>query len=1560
MNVDDGTLSFGTAIDMGGFDEGAAHIEQKVSEIGDKAEAESARISELLTNVPDVNIDVITNASESLAVIQQGFDEIDRVVDTNKAAIRDLEKEYDRLGVEMQKAYKRGDDKEYNRLKKVRSALKENIAIRNKVNEEAAKTADKLAETERTLQKEAEEAAKSADKHSSLRQRIRELKEELVMMEAAGDRNSAKYREVQEEVGRLTDAWSDATSQANVLAHDQRGLQGIISGLSGISGAASVAQGAVGLFGGENEKLQQIMMRVQSLMAITIGLQQIQQTLNKDSAFSLVTLNSLKKIWAKLIGESSEAIETENAAIAQNTAANESNTVATNADTTAQNVNNTSTKAGTAAQTANAASTKTATAATVAQTVATKAASLALKGLKAALISTGIGALIVLVGELINGLMSLFEATSKADKEFEEETEIIKEAGKAYIQEKVALEDNIRKLERFNGTKAQEKKLVEDLNSKYGATLGYHKSRSEWLTILKTKGEAYCQMMLMEAKAQAILNKYTEAYINLLEVKRKAENGDYDSHWYNPFSWFGDNAEEATADAEAQLKRWEDMYKDLQSQIGAFKDANDFNFHSNPSAINIKGSGGSGGSGRGIGATFDPIKAAIETQKAIESWKSKVKKYLSDANNEVTQLIIDGQEEGLTKELNTSRNATRRRLDDWDNQFRQLAEQRKEYLKALYMQQNGATEAGWYSSEAGKKSIEQYMKDLLNDGVWGQLLTSLAQKRKETLRQAFGGTDAEWLESDAGKKPIEEYARELVENTEWDSLMRQLAEKRKEALRTLYMQQDGATEQGWLNSDEGKKSIDDYIEELSQEESAAKDFYRVLSQITENGRRELSNIRQKYDDILIEQYGTNLQKQELLYRKWMNKMKFIPAEYIAEATRQMDEEFAKLSSENFKEIIDWDSVFGSLDKQSIQSLQINLERVKKYFEENKETMDGKEIKEYTDAIKQMEDEIASRNPFAAMHKSIKDMSASKTELVNALKELSTAQNELNAAEEAYKNAMQEQREVNEAIERGELAQDCQQQADAADNLRQATERLAAAQKKNAQAENSVINSRNNLTQSYKSFAQNLKNAGGVIKDVGGKAKNLAQVFSDDLADGIGKGLDFIDDILGAASDVISAVSDVGKSAAKGIESTVDAAAQGATASAAAGASAISTIEKASVILAVISAALQVATAIANLFNNDDEKQEEIERLQERIDQLQWELDNQDAVRLQNNIGDAVARVRDVYKETYEEVLRLHREEMRDTNIFKVIRMYQVAQNEAYLKSIEKIADAYAKADYTANKFLGEDKYKNSRKQLENLAEQQLLLQKQIDEENSKKHDDQSKIADWRREIQEIANEMAEIINEMMEDIIGTTAEDLAQTLGDAFFDAVAQGEDAMEAWHQKVNEIVRDILKRMMITQFLEPAIGKIFDKYKKIWFDEKGNFQGINTVKNSANNFANDLNNAGEQFSQIYSALNQGMKDLFEDTAERQGESRGIATASQDSVDENNARLTTIQGHTYSLVQGVTELNATSNQILARVTGIERNTDETNNKLDNMNTRIKRIEDSVDDIQRAGIKIKV
>lgn len=159
---------------------------------------------------------------------------------------------------------------------------------------------------------------------------------ELVEMEAAGQRGSAEYRALQEEAAALTDAWGDAQAQANILANDQRGMQGIISGLSGVSGAFTAAQGAVGLFAGENEHLQQIMLKVQSLMAITMGLQQVQQTLNKDSAFSLVTLNGLKEWWNKLVAVGTGEQVAETAATAASTTASAANAAATTAEAEAK------------------------------------------------------------------------------------------------------------------------------------------------------------------------------------------------------------------------------------------------------------------------------------------------------------------------------------------------------------------------------------------------------------------------------------------------------------------------------------------------------------------------------------------------------------------------------------------------------------------------------------------------------------------------------------------------------------------------------------------------------------------------------------------------------------------------------------------------------------------------------------------------------------------------------------------------------------------------------------------------------------------------------------------------------------------------------------------------------------------------------------------------------------------------------------------------------------------------------------------------------------------------
>lgn len=143
-----------------------------------------------------------------------------------------------------------------------------------------------------------QELSKTEVKTKSFRTQLRETKEELIRMEQAGMRGTPAYQALQQKLGDLTDAMSDAQAQATVLANDERGFQGIVSTISGVTGAFSAAQGAVGLFAGENENLNKIMLKVQSLMGITIGLQQVAVMLNKDSYFSIVVLAKAKELWA--------------------------------------------------------------------------------------------------------------------------------------------------------------------------------------------------------------------------------------------------------------------------------------------------------------------------------------------------------------------------------------------------------------------------------------------------------------------------------------------------------------------------------------------------------------------------------------------------------------------------------------------------------------------------------------------------------------------------------------------------------------------------------------------------------------------------------------------------------------------------------------------------------------------------------------------------------------------------------------------------------------------------------------------------------------------------------------------------------------------------------------------------------------------------------------------------------------------------------------------------------------------------------------------------------------
>lgn len=136
------------------------------------------------------------------------------------------------------------------------------------------------------------EQTRSTGKRLSMQ--LREMQDAMAKMRLEGKETSPEYRKLAAEAANLSDTIGDLRTQTNILAHDDAGLQGVMSGVNGLAGGFTVATGIMGVFASENEDLIKIQTKVQSVMAITMGLQQVMNALNKDSAFRLVTVARAK------------------------------------------------------------------------------------------------------------------------------------------------------------------------------------------------------------------------------------------------------------------------------------------------------------------------------------------------------------------------------------------------------------------------------------------------------------------------------------------------------------------------------------------------------------------------------------------------------------------------------------------------------------------------------------------------------------------------------------------------------------------------------------------------------------------------------------------------------------------------------------------------------------------------------------------------------------------------------------------------------------------------------------------------------------------------------------------------------------------------------------------------------------------------------------------------------------------------------------------------------------------------------------------------------------------
>lgn len=255
--------------------------------------------------------------------------------------------------------------------------------------EEFTQLSEAIAFTESTLNQFEKEVIQTTDKSKSLKAELRATQQEMSRLEIAGESGSQQFRDLSMRAGELKDQIGDTAQQIAILASDTKHFDAMISGVTGLVGAFTAVQGAVGLFGAENEDLQKALLKVNSAMAVLQGLQAVSETLNKDSAFSVIFLR--------------------NARVAD--------TVATEAQTGA----------------------------TVIQTVAMNGATLATKALRIGLASIGIGLIIALIAYLIanwdklkSSMEKLLPATKNAGKAWDELKAIFVGVGTALVEYVIA------------------------------------------------------------------------------------------------------------------------------------------------------------------------------------------------------------------------------------------------------------------------------------------------------------------------------------------------------------------------------------------------------------------------------------------------------------------------------------------------------------------------------------------------------------------------------------------------------------------------------------------------------------------------------------------------------------------------------------------------------------------------------------------------------------------------------------------------------------------------------------------------------------------------------------------------------------------------------------------------------------------------------------------------------------------------------------------------------------------------------------------------------------------
>lgn len=223
---------------------------------------------------------------------------------------------------------------------------------------------------------------------------------------------------------------------------------------------------------------------------------------------------------------------------------------------------------------------------------------------------------------------------------------------------------------------------------------------------------------------------------------------------------------------------------------------------------------------------------------------------------------------------------------------------------------------------------------------------------------------------------------------------------------------------------------------------------------------------------------------------------------------------------------------------------------------------------------------------------------------------------------------------------------------------------------------------------------------------------------------------------------------------------------------------------------------------------------------------------------------------------------------------------------------------------------------------------------------------ESMIADWKA-----YEETIEEMNNYIKSLFGQVSSSFADNMIDSWIEtgnAIANAKDILGDYAKTMAKAV--IESKLLSKVFTDEAAQQMADMIAV--GDTEGALGILAMLLEQANALAPEINEFLGGVDDITGGALSGSEDKGSD---RESYKKGIATASQESVDENNARLTAIQGHTYSINDECKRIATYSSQIITRLSSIERNTAY----LTTISTNIAAISSDIEAIKNRGVIMK-